>query len=459
MYLHFQDIEKEIRILVNVTFSYAIIEEAAKDVQGRDHWRMNQKIADLQFSHKWTRSFLSRGGMTRRKITKEDKEIPDDEEIASVLDIGQQLYISNEHDANTTFNFDETAFTWAIGPTHIFCPGNQKRATNIGISNDKMRITAVVAVNAAGDFAPLMLILKHTVSSEVRPDQTGMTVVRDLHKKPGFTVNDGWSQETWVKDLTIKGVTQTHKIIYIIQEETRHVITSQCKAWNDTIRMVLWFDVVMKPIKELLGKMLLWNDNCGSHKTTPVRDEIKKIGIDVAYLPRNMTSELQVLDLVVNGPLKAHIRTNRANRLYKSFQVFKKERDENNKLPMAQRTSSEFKPPKPNLLEGINDLFLLFGNEFKSQKFRECINRTFVKTGTIPIPQEDSTSPTQFQAYRGEEQSGTMLVAPEGTYDPKESDIAENQNEEEAVERAVLEYYVHHNDMSEGEETDTDDEM
>ena len=55
MYLHFQDIEKEIRILVNVTFSYAIIEEAAKDVQGRDHWRMNQKIADLQFSHKWSK--------------------------------------------------------------------------------------------------------------------------------------------------------------------------------------------------------------------------------------------------------------------------------------------------------------------------------------------------------------------------------------------------------------------
>ena len=83
--------------------------------------------------------------MTRRKITKGDKDIQNDDEIAGVLDIGQQLYISNEHDANTTFNFDETAFTWAIGPTHIFCPGNQKRATNIGISNDKMRTTAVIA--------------------------------------------------------------------------------------------------------------------------------------------------------------------------------------------------------------------------------------------------------------------------------------------------------------------------
>lgn len=197
---------------MNVTYSYAIIEEAAKDVQSRDHWRINKKIADLQFSHKWTRSFLSRGGRTRRKITEEDKDIPNDDKITSALDIGQQLYISNKHDANTTF--DETAFTWAIRPTHIFCPGNQKGATNIGISNDKMRITAVVAVNAAGDFAPLMLILKHSVSSEARPDQTEMTDIRDLHKKPGFTVNDGWSKVTWVKELTIKGITATHKVIY-----------------------------------------------------------------------------------------------------------------------------------------------------------------------------------------------------------------------------------------------------
>ena len=67
--------------------------------------------------------------------------------------------------------------------------------------------------------------------------------------------------------------------------------------------------------------------------------------------------------------------------------------------------------------------------------------------------------PPQFQVYRGEELCGTMLIAPEGTYDPMESDVAETENEEESVERAVLEYYVNNNDMSDGEETDSDDEM
>jgi hypothetical protein len=92
--------------------------------------------------------------------------------------------------------------------------------------------------------------------------------------------------------------------------------------------MILWFEIIMHPIKMDLGKMLLWCDNCGSHKTSIVRDAIKEVDIDVAFLPPNMTSELQVLDLVVNGPLKAHIRTKRANRLYDAFQVYKVARAE-----------------------------------------------------------------------------------------------------------------------------------
>ena len=168
-----------------------------------------------------------------------------------------------------------------------------------------------------------MLIVKHSVSSEKRPDQTGMTVIRDLHKKPGFTERDGWILKIWEKDISLSGVKARHKVIYIIHDETGHVITSQVKAWNDTVRMVLWFEVIIKPLKEKLGKILIWCDNCGSHKTSSVTEVINEIGADVCFLPKNMTGELQVLDLVVNGPLKAHIRTIRANRLYKSFQEYK----------------------------------------------------------------------------------------------------------------------------------------
>jgi glycerol-3-phosphate cytidylyltransferase-like family protein len=106
--------------------------------------------------------------------------------------------------------------------------------------------------------------------------------------------------------------------------------------------MTLWFEVVIKPIKERLGKMLIWCDNCRSHKTTSVMEVIREIGVDVVFLPKNMTGELQVLDQVVNGPLKAHIRTNRANRLYKCFQSYKEATAISSALPPHLRKKLDF---------------------------------------------------------------------------------------------------------------------
>ena len=226
----------------------------------------NTTVSTLQFTNKWVKSFLSRGGLTRRKITREDKDVPGSDEISRVMKIGQKLFIDNEHDEHTCYNFDETAFTWAIGPTHIYCPKDQQRATNIGITDTKVRITAVIAVNGAGVFATLMLILKHSVSSEKSPDQTRMMVINKLHKLEGFREIDGWKKKKWEKSLTIKGKTDLHKIIYIIHEDTHHVITSQVKAWNDTVRMVMWYEILIKPIKERIGKMLIWCDIVGHIK-------------------------------------------------------------------------------------------------------------------------------------------------------------------------------------------------
>lgn len=280
--------------------------------------------------------------------------IPDDNIVADTLRIGQEIHVRNQHNPCTYYNVDETAFTWAIGPSYMYCPGNQQRASNIGIANSKLRITAVIAVNAIGEFAPLMTIVKHSVSSEKRPDQTVMTVIKELFKKAGFTANDGWELKIWQKVLTVNGSKDMHKIIYIIHKETGHVITSQVKAWNDSFRMILWFEIIMHPIKIKLGKMLLWCDNCDSHKTVIVRDTIKEVDIDVAFLPPNMTPELQALDLVVNGPLKAHIRTKRENRLYDAFQVYKVVRTENNKIEKSIRQNLDFDPPKPTMTEGVS---------------------------------------------------------------------------------------------------------
>jgi DDE superfamily endonuclease len=283
-----------------------------------------------------------------------------------------------------------------------------------------------------------------------------------MHKKEGFRISDGWSLEVWSRELTINNVTATYKVNYLIHGVTGHVITSQCKAWSDTVRVCLWFDIIIKPL--LRERMLLWCDSCGSHKTTSVMEVIGEIGVDVAFLPKNMTGELQVLDLVVNGPLKAHVRTNRANVLYQSFQEYKVQVAADNVLPLAQRSNPEFSPPKPTMLGGIKDLILLFDGPFKETKFKDCINRTFIKTGTIPLLRESENIPHTFFVYKKEEQNGTMSIVPLGTMDIDEDDAAVifpgTQNEEndiDALERIVLNYYAQNYDaLQEGDDDDDD---
>ena len=245
-------------------------------------------------------------------------------------------------------------------------------------------------------------------------------------------------------------------MLYIVHVETGHVITSQVMAWNDTVRMVLWFKVIIKTLKEKLGKILIWCDNCGSHKTSSVSDVINEIGADVCFLPKNMTGELQVLDLVVNGPLKAHIRTIRANRLYGSFQEYKMNRTNKN-------ISTKFEPPKPTMIEAIKDLILLFTEQFTEAKFKDCINRTFIKTGTLPTNFDDN-SEVEFVVYKKESLCGTMVIVPEGTLDLdideeiniENSDENALPNDLESLERAVINYYID-NQETIFEENDTDE--
>jgi hypothetical protein len=83
---------------------------------------------------------------------------------------------------------------------------------------------------------------------------------------------------------------------------TGHVITSQVKAWNDTIRMAMLIDLILEPHSRKVGKLFLWMDNCGPHKTPCLNQLYAEANTNVGLFPPNMTASLQVLDLVVNGP-------------------------------------------------------------------------------------------------------------------------------------------------------------
>lgn len=143
------------KVLFNVTYSYAIVRKAAVATQSSPRWENNEAIKALKFTDPWIVNFLQRQKFRRRKGTREEKIRPSEAEVIQQMELGQLLYRQRNHTPSTTWNCDETAFTYAIGPTHLFCSPELSRASSGMAGNTKLRITALPTVNGAGDFGTL----------------------------------------------------------------------------------------------------------------------------------------------------------------------------------------------------------------------------------------------------------------------------------------------------------------
>ena len=128
-----------------MAFSYAILSATAAEIQRQSNWADVKIVQKLKFN--WVRNFLNRSSMSKRKITRDDKVIPSSADVTAQMQRGQHLYTLHDHSPNNTWNMGETCVTWAIGPLHMYVPQDQQRASNVGISNTKLRITAVITVN------------------------------------------------------------------------------------------------------------------------------------------------------------------------------------------------------------------------------------------------------------------------------------------------------------------------
>ena len=117
--------KRQATVAVNVCYNYNMIRHCAKAVQSLEKWRHEEKVMKLKFTNHWIVGFLDRGNFKRRKITTGEKNRPTVEEVNRILELGHALYRTYLHSPKTTWNFDETAFTWAVGPTHMFIPVNQ----------------------------------------------------------------------------------------------------------------------------------------------------------------------------------------------------------------------------------------------------------------------------------------------------------------------------------------------
>ena len=190
--------------------------------------------------------------------------------------------------------------------------------------------------------------------------------------------------------------------------------------------------------------MLIWADNCGPHKTDAIKAVFRQWGIYTAWLPPNMTGMLQVLDLVVNGPIKAHFRNIRARRIVDAFRQFREDYAREMEKPIGLRQRLKFKPPKPSYQEAMQDLFSLFASSFTVASFKEGVIQSFLDTGTQPpspllAPGFVGPEPCPvFKQYKEENGSGTIIFsedkivksAIDGVLDGDDSDDSDSDGNE-----------------------------
>ena len=150
--------------------------------------------------------------------------------------------------------------------------------------------------------------------------------------------------------------------------------------------------------------------------------------------------------------------------MQKKFQDYNIIRANDHLLPKALQQNPEFEPSKPTMIEGIIDLIQLFKAQFTEAKFRDCINRTFIKTGTLPVSNINDGN-LDFVEYKKELLCGTVLIVPEGTIDLSDYDVQNNNDDMtltdvDLLERAVINYNIEITDFIDqvSDSDDSDDE-
>ena len=427
---------EDIVVLHNCTFSHAIIHEAIRDVAQSDEWKDDPRIRTLKFSSRWITDFIARQDFSRRRVGTNIKVRPTDLGVNACMAAAAAVYKRRNMELKHVFNADETGLTYAIAPIHIIGPKNQKQTKSYG--DLKSRVTAIPMVNALGQFAPTMVIIRHSKSSIEKPDQTTMRVLDKLHEQEGFKTEEGWDLKVWNRVMVIerRGIikTQNQVVKYLIHNKSGNVVTSQHKAWNDQIRYALWLDVIVKPIRDRLGKMMIWVDNAGPHKTAAVEAILKELDIDCVCYPPNMTDILQVLDLIVNKPIKDNIRRIRALVIYKEFQLYQeKVRAEPSQ---AKRDALEFTPKAPTLKEGVLSLFdFMASKSMTDTSMANSINKSFIDTGTAP------NTEGEWKKYKSKGKSathGTAAIIPTGTYRQLDFTTEPSQAERDVLIDALI---------------------
>ena len=426
-----EDVDVRVERIINCCYSYDIIHEAAKEAK-KEWLKLNPHLhpSDInynerevaieimhekEFKNKWIHSYLVDYCMHRRKIStgRNELKIPSDTEIRKVMEHIQKFILDGKYPPSCIFSADETAINWDAALNYQYVT-SEEIPSDIG--DDKLRFTAMIATAASGSTMPPFMIMRcHSADPW---DLKGTKVIQNLKERldrdhPGRFEEKMWSRpipfyNSKTRTTTIRNCCRPYlvdtKAVVVDGTEVYPVITCQNKAWMDQIGLIMWADVMLGNFvksKEGHKIVIVW-DNVSSHLSVIVKKILKEDhGIETVELPKNMTSILQVCDLIINGPLKADQRRVRAKALYDYFQTYANEviayTDDEGISPSIQ-----WNPTRMSLADG---LLTLIGsiNSFNSRpEFREAVSDCFTTVGIVPKDNGEfnyysSAAPHRFQ--------------------------------------------------------------
>jgi hypothetical protein len=246
--------------------------------------------------------------MRRRRVAITDKDLPPVSVVRERMAAIQQVIEDGGYEPCDIISADETGIFFGAQPKNQYVPEGARRGSAPG-SNDMARFTAMMWGTADGTMQAPFIIIKCTVKG---PDLCSSRVLGNLMLTEGFHATNGWTKEVWTRSitLTVRGREQVimYRRPYLVHRDGC-VITVHHNAWMDSAGLAMWADVQVGPWATANGgnKLIVW-DNCGPHGVAAVGAVFGERGIRTEALPPRMTSRLQVMDLVVNGPLKPAIR-------------------------------------------------------------------------------------------------------------------------------------------------------
>lgn len=366
---------------VNVAYGYAVIRLAARAAQALPQWRAHPRVAGLSLSDKWVCGWLRRAGLLRRRVTSVEK-VPPHCGGRAMLEIQARIVAGGFAPCDVR-SADETGVWYGAAPKNQYVGAGVRRGS-APPCNDRARFTA--HLNGAADgtmHAPFFTVR----CAATGPDLSGTRVLQGLRDAGGFGAAAGWSLREWRRVLTTrdragKPVTAEHVRPYLVHSPSGAVVTLNATAWMRTPEMCMWADVQLAPQQAASGRpMLIVMDNCGAHVTPAVDAVLRGHGIALELLPKNMTDALQVMDLVVNGPLKAVLRRRRSWALFAALQA--------HRLRVASASGADvaplWAPPKPRLADGLHAVCNAHAVDFATPGFRAGMRRSFVSVGLAPL--------------------------------------------------------------------------